>query len=87
MQYRCRESSANWACARRRLSRRRPVEAGGRGFRYPLTPTYRDGFSSSAGSVRFIRDSGGRVIEISIRAQRMWDLRLPRIEPPHRSEH
>jgi len=44
----------------------------------PLTPTYRDGFSSSLGSVRFIRDSGGRVIEMSIGGQRMWDLRLPR---------
>ena len=31
----------------------------------PLTPTYRDGFSSSLGSVRFIRDSGGHVIEMS----------------------
>jgi hypothetical protein len=47
----------------------------------PLTPTYRDGFSSSMGSVRFIRDSGGRVIEMSIGGSRMWDLRLPRIQP------
>jgi CubicO group peptidase (beta-lactamase class C family) len=47
----------------------------------PLTPTYRDGFSSSLGSVRFIRDSGGRVIEMSIGGQRMWDLRLPRRQP------
>jgi len=47
----------------------------------PLTPTYRDGFSSSMGSVRFIRDSGGRVIEMSIGSSRMWDLRLPRILP------
>ncbi len=28
-----------------------------------LTPTYRDGFSSSLGSVRFLRDSAGRVTE------------------------
>jgi CubicO group peptidase (beta-lactamase class C family) len=46
----------------------------------PLTPSYRDGFSSSLGSVRFIRDSGGRVIEMSIGGGRMWDLRLPRIQ-------
>jgi hypothetical protein len=50
----------------------------------PLTPTYHDGFSSSLGSVRFIRDSGGRVIEMSIGQQRVWDLRLPRI---HRVDH
>jgi CubicO group peptidase (beta-lactamase class C family) len=46
----------------------------------PLTPTYRDGFSSSLGSVRFIRDSGGHVIEMSIGGQRVWDLRLRRIQ-------
>ncbi len=50
----------------------------------PLTPTYPDGFSSSMGSVRFIRDSGGRVIEMSIGLSRMWDLRLPRIQPVSR---
>ena len=44
----------------------------------PLTPTYRDGFSSSLGSVRFLRDAAGRVIEMSIGEQRVWDLRLPR---------
>jgi hypothetical protein len=50
----------------------------------PLTPTYPDGFSSSMGSVRFIRDSSGRVIEMSIDGPRMWDLRLPRIQPVNR---
>jgi CubicO group peptidase (beta-lactamase class C family) len=44
----------------------------------PLTPTYRDGFSSSLGSVRFIRDSDGRIVEMSIGEQRVWDLRLRR---------
>jgi len=44
----------------------------------PLTATYRDGFSSSLGSVRFIRDTEGRVIEMSIGEQRVWDLRLRR---------
>jgi hypothetical protein len=46
----------------------------------PLTPSYRDGFSSSLGSVRFIRDSGGHVIEMSIGEERVWDLRLRRIQ-------
>ncbi|MGD1096747.1 MAG: serine hydrolase domain-containing protein [Bryobacteraceae bacterium] len=46
----------------------------------PLTPTYRDGFSSSLGSVRFIRDSAGHVIEMSIGESRVWDLRLRRIQ-------
>ena len=44
-----------------------------------LTPTYRDGFSSSLGSVRFIRDATGRAIEMSIGEQRVWDLRLRRV--------
>lgn len=44
----------------------------------PLTPTYRDGFSSSLGSVRFIRNGGGRIVEMSIGEQRVWDLRLRR---------
>jgi hypothetical protein len=56
----------------------------------PLTPTYRDGFSASVGSgdgfsasvgsVRFMRDSGGHVTEMSIGYPRMWDLRLRRIQ-------
>ena len=43
-----------------------------------LTPTYRDGFSSSLGSVRFIRNGEGRIVEMSIGEQRVWDLRLRR---------
>jgi hypothetical protein len=46
----------------------------------PLTPTYRDGFNSSLGSVRFIRNAEGRVIEMSIGAVRVWDLRLKRVQ-------
>jgi CubicO group peptidase (beta-lactamase class C family) len=45
----------------------------------PLTPTYRDGFNSSLGSVRFIRNAAGRVSEMSIGAVRVWDLRLKRV--------
>jgi CubicO group peptidase (beta-lactamase class C family) len=44
-----------------------------------LTPTYRDGFSSSLGSVRFLRDSAGRVNELSIGEQRVWDMRFRRV--------
>ncbi len=46
----------------------------------PLTATYRDGFSSSLGSVRFIRNAEGRVVEMSIGAVRVWDVRLKRVE-------
>ncbi len=45
----------------------------------PLTPTYKDGFSSSLGSVRFLRDSGGHVRDMSIGESRVWDLRLHRV--------
>ncbi len=44
--------------------------------RIALTPTYRDAFSSSLGSVRFIRNGQGRITEMSIGEQRVWDLRL-----------
>jgi CubicO group peptidase (beta-lactamase class C family) len=44
-----------------------------------LAPTYRDGFSSSLGSIRFIRDGSGHVTEMSIGEQRVWDLRLRRM--------
>ena len=44
-----------------------------------LTPTYRDGFSSSLGSVRFMRDSSGRFSELSVGDQRVWDLRFGRV--------
>jgi hypothetical protein len=44
-----------------------------------LTPTYRDGFSSTLGSVRFMRDSAGRVTELSVGEQRVWDMRFNRV--------
>ena len=47
-----------------------------------LTPTFRDGFNSSLGSVRFIRDSHGRVVEMSIGQERVWDIRLRRTSVP-----
>ena len=45
----------------------------------PLTPTYRDAFSSSIGSVRFIRDARGRITEMSVSEDRIWDLRFRRV--------
>jgi len=56
----------------RLVMRRRPDAA------FPLTPTYRDGFSCALGSVRFLRDRSGRVNEMSIGEARVWDLRLRR---------
>ena len=44
-----------------------------------LTPTYRDGFGSSLGSVRFLRDAQGHVSELSVGEQRVWDLRFRRV--------
>ena len=44
-----------------------------------LTPTYRDGFSSTLGSVRFMRDAQGHVSELSIGEQRVWDMRFRRV--------
>jgi hypothetical protein len=45
----------------------------------PLTPAYRDGFSSTMGSIRFLRDASGRVTELSVGEGRVWDLRFRRI--------
>ncbi len=45
----------------------------------PLKPTYRDGFSSSLGSIRFLQDSSGRVTELSLGDPRVWDLRFRRV--------
>jgi hypothetical protein len=52
--------------------RRRP------GTRMTLTPVYADAFDSPMGRVRFIRDAAGRVAEISVRQERVWDLRFVR---------
>ena len=49
----------------------------------PLTPTYKDGFNSSIGSIRFIRDPEGRVTQMSIGRLRVWDLRLARQSSTH----
>jgi len=44
-----------------------------------LTTTYHDGSNSSLGSVRFLRDSTGRMTELSIGEQRVWDMRLRKV--------
>lgn len=46
---------------------------------FPLSPTYRDGFSSQLGSIRFLRDTGGQVTELSLGESRVWDLRFRKL--------
>jgi hypothetical protein len=50
--------------------------------RIPLVPTYQDGFSSSLRSRRFLRDGTGRVTELSIGSERLWDIRFHRVSAP-----
>ena len=52
--------------------RRRPAT------RIPLTPAYADAFDGSLGRIRFLRDASGRVTELSVRQDRVWDLRFTR---------
>ncbi|MCU1261734.1 MAG: hypothetical protein JWO80_4619, partial [Bryobacterales bacterium] len=40
---------------------------------------YRDAFRCSLSSVRFLRDSTGRIAEMSIGEPRVWDLRFRRV--------
>ena len=56
----------------RLVARRRP------GTVLTLNPTYRDGFDSGIGSVRFLRDRTGKVTEMSVGEPRVWDLRFRR---------
>ncbi len=43
----------------------------------PLSPTYRDAFITPAvGVVRFLRDASGRITEVSVSQERVWDLRF-----------
>jgi hypothetical protein len=46
---------------------------------FALTPTYRDGFSSQIGSIRFLRDAAGTVTELSLGEARVWDLRFRKV--------
>jgi CubicO group peptidase (beta-lactamase class C family) len=47
----------------------------------PLTATYSDGFTSSLGGIRFVRNPKGIVTELSVSQDRVWDLRLSRVPP------
>jgi hypothetical protein len=56
----------------RLILRRRPAS------RMMLTPTGVDTFNAGGGlgAIRFIRDASGRVTELSVRQDRVWDLRF-----------
>jgi hypothetical protein len=45
-----------------------------------LRPTFRDAFSLQGSSVRFLRDSAGRVAELSLGEGRVWDLRFRKVQ-------
>jgi CubicO group peptidase (beta-lactamase class C family) len=48
------------------------------GLRVSLTPVYADAFQAQLGIIRFIRDAGGRVRELSVGQDRVYDLRFSR---------
>jgi CubicO group peptidase (beta-lactamase class C family) len=45
----------------------------------PLTANYADGFDSDLGQLRFLRDARGRVNELSVSEDRVWDLRFKKL--------
>jgi hypothetical protein len=45
---------------------------------FTLEPTYADAFQSPLGSVRFLRDTTGKIVALSLAASRVWDLRFTR---------
>ena len=47
-------------------------------LRIPLTPVYTDAFQSQLGLIRFFRDRNGRIIELSVGQDRVYDLRFSR---------
>lgn len=48
--------------------------------RFPMTPTFRDGFSGLIGNIRFLRDASGKVTEMALSQSRVWDLRFRRVK-------
>ncbi len=47
----------------------------------PLEPLFRDAFGSSIGTIRFMRDSSGRISEMSVSFdEAVWDLRFRRVQ-------
>ena len=47
-----------------------------------LTPLYKDAFTGSIGTVIFRRNNAGRVVELSVSQDRVWDLRFARRDAP-----
>jgi CubicO group peptidase (beta-lactamase class C family) len=47
-----------------------------------LTPLYKDAFSGSIGTVIFRRNNSGRVAELSVSQDRVWDMRFARRDAP-----
>ncbi len=47
--------------------------------RIPLNPTYRDAFSYQGTMLRFLRDPSGKVNELSVSEDRVWDLRFRKV--------
>lgn len=52
------------------------------GSRFPMTPVYEDAFRSGLGFIRIIRGGGGEIRELSLRQERVHDLRLRRVSGP-----
>jgi hypothetical protein len=46
-----------------------------------LAPAYDDAFSNDSMTVMFSRDENGKVISMTISTERVWKLRLNRINP------
>lgn len=44
----------------------------------PLTPVYDGTFSGSLGTVRFVRDGGGRATALTVSQERVWQIRFDR---------
>ena len=44
-----------------------------------LTPLYADTFESSLGLIRFVRGQGGQVAQLSVRQDRVYDMRSDRV--------
>ena len=52
-------------------------------FALPMRPTAKDAFSvPRIGTVTFLRDASGRVAELSVRQDRVWDLRFQLVRFP-----
>jgi hypothetical protein len=47
-----------------------------------LTPLYKDAFSGQLGTIIFRRSGTGRVTELSVVQDRVWDLRFARRDQP-----